>query len=79
MRISGGLPRLRIATHRTNPCRIADLSSLERSWRILKSMSHFVETPSALMDLGAHEAMVQSPLQFRTSYELLVGEVEEAL
>lgn len=42
-------------------------------------MTHIVKFSSALMDLGTHEHVICSALQFRTLYQLLVEEVGEVV
>lgn len=60
----------------STPC-ITERSNSENDHSNLQNMSLFVELLPALMDLGPHGEMFWSTLQFKTWYELLVGEAEE--
>lgn len=62
-----------------NARQIAELSNSEHDQLSLQGMSHFVESPSTLTNWGAYVHMFCSAFQFKTSNELLVGEVNEVV
>lgn len=55
---------------------IVELSKRNHDRLSLQDMIHFVELLLVLMDLGGHDHMSRSSLQFKTWYELLIEEVK---
>lgn len=62
-----------------NPCLNAELSGLECDRLSLQDISQFVELLSAMMFMGAPGHLFCSALQFKTLYEVFVGEVENLM
>lgn len=62
-----------------NTCQIAELSSSEKDRLSVQNMSHFVKFQSALMDVGLHEHQFFCAVQFKTLYNLFLGEVKNVV